>query len=436
MNKTLRSLTVTGVMAGLLAISPAVVPSVTGGLFMGDAAHAEEKEKRKPKTKRAQTLSKKVFERLQKAQELLGEDKHNEAMVELQAILDRGSRLKDYEKAVTWQTIGYVEADREDYPKTVKAFEQALSFEEGLPDQTKVDLMYNLGQLYMAMEDYDKAISTLKAWFKVAENPNAKAYILLGNAYYNKEDYPTATKLAETAIKKSKGKAKENWYKFLLALYFEQNKYKHAEALLTVMVGKFPGVGLYWKQLSAVSAENKKEKRSFIIAELAHMQGMLDKGRDFERLAQLYMYYDVPYKAAKLMDAKIKDGTVEKTADNWEILASAWMGSRENDKAIAPLTAAAKLSEDGDLYLQLGQAYVAEEKWDSARSALVNAIKKGGLRREGNAYLLLGIAQANLEKYEDAIKSFKNSAKHDESKKSATRWIGYIEKLKEQGTAG
>ncbi|MGB1087492.1 MAG: tetratricopeptide repeat protein, partial [Alphaproteobacteria bacterium] len=128
-----------------------------------------------------------------------------------------------------------------------------MAIEDGLPDEAKVDMMYNMGQLYMAMENYDKAISTLKAWFKIAENPNAKAYILLGNAYYNKEDYVTATKLVETAIKKAKGKGKENWYKFLLALYFEKNKYKHAEKLLEVMVKKFPGVPLYWKQLSAVT---------------------------------------------------------------------------------------------------------------------------------------------------------------------------------------
>ncbi|MGB1087493.1 MAG: hypothetical protein ACPG06_03920 [Alphaproteobacteria bacterium] len=76
---------------------------------MTDRAQAEEKERRKPKTKKAKTLSKKVFERLQKAQELLGEDKHGEAMTELQAILDRGSRLKPYERAVTlaiWKQIG------------------------------------------------------------------------------------------------------------------------------------------------------------------------------------------------------------------------------------------------------------------------------------------------------------------------------------------
>ncbi|MGB0919950.1 MAG: tetratricopeptide repeat protein [Alphaproteobacteria bacterium] len=432
MNKALRTLVLTTAMAGVLTFGPSITPTSWG---VTDRAQAEEKERRKPKTKKAKTLSKKVFERLQKAQELLGEDKHGEAMTELQAILDRGSRLKPYERAVTLQTVGYLEADRENYPATVAAFEQALAIEDGLPDEAKVDMMYNMGQLYMAMENYDKAISTLKAWFKIAENPNAKAYILLGNAYYNKEDYVTATKLVETAIKKAKGKGKENWYKFLLALYFEKNKYKHAEKLLEVMVKKFPGVPLYWKQLSAVTAENKKEKRSFAIAELAYMQGMLDKSRDFERLAQLYLYYDVPYKAAKVLDAKIKDGTVEKNADNWGLLASAWMGARENDLAIAPLTAAAKLSDDGDLYLQLGQAYVGEEKWADARDALTNAIKKGGLKRVGNAYLLLGMTHANLNNFDSAEKAFKDALKHDESKKSAKRWIDYIAKLREQGTA-
>lgn len=430
MNKTLRTLVLTTAMAGVLSFAPSVLPAGLG-VGLKDVAHAEE-ERRKPKTKKAKTLSKKVFEQLQKAQELLGADKHAEAMVELQGILDRGKRLKPYERAVTLQTVGYLEADRENYPATVRAFEEALAIEDGLPDEAKVDMMYNMGQLYMAMENYDKAISTLKAWFKIAENPNARAYILLANAYYNKEDYKTATKLAETAIQKSKGKGKENWYKFLLALYFEANSYKKAEVLLEVMVKKFPGVAMYWKQLSAVTAENKKEKRSFAIAELAYMQGMLDKSRDFERLAQLYLYYDVPYKAAQVMESKIKDGTVEKNADNWGLLASSWMGAREHEKAIAPLTAAAKLSDDGDLYLQLGQAYVGDEKWAEARDALTNAIKKGGLKRVGNAYLLLGMTHANLDNFDAAEKAFENAAKHEESEKSAARWIEYIGKLKAQ----
>ena len=427
-----KSATALGLATALFA-----APVLTAPVLNADTAKAEEKkERRKPPTRQSKTLSKPVFDDLQEAQELLGEGKHAEAKKIVEGQLDRGKRIKDYDRAVLLQTLGFIAADREDYKGAAAAFKQCLDIEDGLPDEAKVQLMYNLGQLYMALEEYDNAIGQLTKWFKVAENPNANAYILLGNAYYNKNDFGKATKLAEVAIKKGGANAKENWFRFLLALYFEQNRYKHAEALLSVMVKRFPGDGLYWRQLSAVSAENKKEKRSFLIAELAYMQGMLEKGDDVKRLAQLYIYYDVPYKAAKMLEEEIKAGKVEKNADNWELLASSWMAARNQDKAIPPLTEAAKLSPEGDLYLQLGQAYVAEEEWDKAEQSLKAALAKSKLKERGTANLLLGITYANQENFGAAKKSFAAATKFDKSKDNATRWLNYIQKLEEQGTAG
>ena len=440
----LSALAGTAVLSVSFMAAPALLSG--GGLSVpgfDDVAVAEDKKK-KPKTKKAQTLSKRVHERIQESQELLGEGKHAEALSVLNEILERASRLKEYELAVTYQMIGFTYADQDDYVNTVQAFKNALEL-NALPDQAQVDLMYNMGQLYMALEDYEQSVATLLEWFKIAENPAPRAHILLGNGYYQLADKPgnstakkqdylkKATKQAATAIKKAKGKGKESWYRFLLALYFEQEKYKHAERVLEVIVRKFPGKAVYWKQLSAVTAENKKEKRSFSIAELAYLQGFLDKSRDMERLAQLYMYHDNPYRAGKVLEKAFDDGMIEKTADNWELLAQAWMGAREHAASIAPLTEAAKLSDDGELYLQLGQAYVANEKWDQAYDALIQALKKGGLKRPGNAYLIIGMVEANLGKYDEAKKSFVKAQKHKRSKRNADRWLNYIQKLEEQG---
>ena len=425
---------VKGATAFGLATALLAGPVLTVPFTNLDSARAEDdkKERRKPPTRQTKTLSKPVFDDLQEAQEMLGEGKHNEAKKIVEGQLDRGKRIKDYDRAVLLQTLGYIEADRENYQGAASAFKQCLAIEDGLPDQAKVDLMYNLGQLYMALEQYDNAIAQLTSWFKIAENPNAKAYILLANAYYNKNDFDKATKLAEAAIKKGGASSNENWFRFLLALYFEQNKYKHAEALLQVMVKRFPGDGLYWRQLSAVTAENKKEKRSFLIAELAYMQGMLEKGDDVKRLAQLYIYYDVPYKAAKILNTHIEDGLVEKNAENWELLATAWMSARNQDKAIPPLTEAARLSPEGDLFLQLGQAYVAEEEWDKAESSLKAALAKSKLKDRGTAHMLLGITYANQDQFDSAQKQFGQAAKFDKTKDNATRWIEYIKKVREQ----
>ncbi len=421
-------------LAVALNFAPVSLNGVTSlvGLAAFDQAAAEEKERRKPPTKKAQTLTKKVFERLQKAQEALGEGQHAAALEHLNAILERGSRLKEYEVAVTEQTIGYVYADQEDYRNAAVHFKKAIDVgEKGLPEQAQKDLMYNLGQLYMALEDYDAAIKQLTEWFNlVGDDAAARAYILLGNAYYQKDNIDMARKLAEKAIIKGKDRAKENWYRFLLALYFQQDKYKRGEKLLEVMITKFPDNGIYWRQLSAVSAENKKERRSFVIAELAYQQKMLDKGTQFTNLAQLYNYYDIPFMGAKVMVDGFKQELIEETADNYEVLANAYMGAREHEKVIAPLTRAAGLAEDGELYVKLGQAYASNDDWAKAKIALEKAMQKGGLKQPHNALSLLGNAYYNENQIDKALATFKKMAKLKEGKKIAHQWIAFLERQK------
>ncbi len=289
--------------------------------------------------------------------------------------------------------------------------------------------MYNLGQLYMALEDYPAAIKQLTEWFKVVGDDAApRAYILLGNAYYQQNNVDMARKLAEKAIIKGKDRAKENWYRFLLALYFEQNEYKRGEKLLEVMITRFPANGIYWRQLSAVSAENKKERRSFVIAELAYQQDMLDRGTQYTNLAQLYTYYDIPYMGAKVMVDGFKKELIEETADNYEVLANAYMGAREHERVIAPLTKAAQLAEDGELYVKLGQAYASTDEWDKAKVALEKALDKGGLKQPHNALSLLGNAYYNENQLDKALATFKRMEKYDAGKKIARQWIAFLER--------
>src|SRR5210317_1099486 len=93
----------------VLLIVVGVLPAV-GGAFLpltmgGDRAIAQENS-RKPQTRKSEVLGKAAFEKIEQAQNLLGEDKHDEAVAVLQGLID-SSKYKPYEKAVALQTMGF-----------------------------------------------------------------------------------------------------------------------------------------------------------------------------------------------------------------------------------------------------------------------------------------------------------------------------------------
>ena len=69
-------------------------------------------------------------------------------------------------------------------------------------------------------------IDALLQWFDMTETPNAGAYVVLAQGYYQLKDYDKALFNVEKAISmyNEKGKLpKEQWYNLARFLYFEKN---------------------------------------------------------------------------------------------------------------------------------------------------------------------------------------------------------------------
>jgi tetratricopeptide (TPR) repeat protein len=108
-------------------------------------------------------------------------------------------------------------------------------------------------------------------------------------------------------------------------------------------------------------------------------------------------------------------------------LSQAWYQAREDQKAIPPLERAAKLTDDGALYVRLGQAHINLEQWAEASAALQKGIKLGGLKRNDTANIMLGMALFNQKRLEQARRAFSKAASDNRSKRAATQWIAYVD---------
>ncbi len=170
------------------------------------------------------------------------------------------------------------------------------------------------------------------------------------------------------------------------------------------------------------------EDKNLIAAyEAAYTQGMLEKESEFVTMAQLYMQREVPYKAAVLLDEHMKAGTIKKDERNYRLLSQAWQLSQEDEKAIPALTQAARLSDDGELDIRLGNAYLNLGKYDDCVKAVRTGIRKGELKNPDNAQISLGMCLYNLRRYNDARKEFRKSAKVVKSRRLSNQWLRVIE---------
>ena len=149
--------------------------------------------------------------------------------------------------------------------------------------------------------------------------------------------------------------------------------------------------------------------------------------RDRNHLAQLYLYNEIPYDAGVLLEAGLAKGTIEGNAQAWRLLSEAWVNARERKKAEQPLAEAASRSDDGDLWVRLGQIQFERRDWGGARESLGRALKKGKLTDPGGTQLLLGIASVNDEKWEQARTAFGAAAQYEKNRRSAEQWLLEIE---------
>jgi tetratricopeptide (TPR) repeat protein len=299
-------------------------------------------------------------------------------------------------------------------------------------------MRFNIAQFHMALQRWDEALATLLQWFEEVEEPNSNAYYVLAIAYYQKsveDEDPTYRVKALVPAEKAVALAttpKQNWLQLLLALYLENKEYAKSLPVLEQLVTLYPKKS-YWLQLSAIYGELGKDKESLAAQQLAYAQGMLTKDKELRRFAQLYLYYDLPWRAAKVVEKGLEEEAIEENSESLELLANALLAAREYEAALGPLDRAASLAENGDLYVRLGQVYIQREEWEKAGSALRNALDKGELDDPCGSQILLGITSYSQGLKGDARDWFRRARRDEECEEQSARWLQHLERESQQG---
>ncbi|MEM7692024.1 MAG: tetratricopeptide repeat protein, partial [Pseudomonadota bacterium] len=315
----------------------------------------------------------------------------------------------------------------EDFVSALQAYENVVK-QPDIPLAMEINTRYTIAQLYFVQERWRDGINALLKWFDMTTTPNANAYVLLSQGYYQLKDYDEALKNIQIAIGDYEGKGripKEQWYNLARFLYSEKNMLAEATDVLEDLILYYPKKQ-YWVQLSFMFSEQNQEPKQLAAMDTAYVQDMLEKDGEYRNMASLLLNADVPYKASQVLKRGFDEEIVEDTSKNWELYAGSLRQAQEVEDAIPAMAKAAEMSDSGDLYARLGSIYLDADNNQQAIEAINKGLQRGGVKRPDNARLVLGMAYFNTKQYSKAKEAFRAAGRDKRSKKYADQWISYM----------
>jgi hypothetical protein len=417
-------------LAAPVLVAQLVLSQLNAPLSGVAGAQAQEQKQEERETRKTPALRNKVYEKLAEAQAAAEEKDLATAAKVLDEMIAgrRDNELNSYELANVYNLYAFIHYSNEDYSKALEAYENVIS-QPDIPLAMEINTRYTVAQLYFVQEKWRQGIDALLAWFDMTTTPNAAAYVLLAQGYYQLQDFDNALKNIEVAIADydAKGRIpKEQWYNLARFLYTEKNNTPAAVEVLENLIMYYPKKQ-YWVQLSFMYSEQNEERKQLGAMETAYVQDMLEKDGEYRNMASLFLNAEVPYKAARVMQRGFEEEIVEDNSRNWEMLAGSLRQAQEVKAAIPAMEKAAEKSDNGDLYARLGSIYLDAEQDSKAIEAITKGLERGGVKRADQARLVLGMAHFNRKNYKAAREAFRAAGRDERSKKYAQQWIKYMD---------
>lgn len=394
-------------------------------------AQDEQPERR---TRRAMAISEAVNKRLGRVSAFLNPEKEGEEP-NLQAALEEAnsidsSRWNEFEQAQLWNLYGGIYVQMEQYDKAIEYYQRYVDT-PSVPEANQLNVSFYLAQLYLATERYKEAIKLLEDYIKRSEIVGADHYYRLGQAYYMDDQLDKSLPNINRAVEiyESSGRVPpEGLYQYQMSLYHSKEDYPKVVTVLEKLVRHYPKVN-HWTTLASVYGLAGRSRDQLSAYDAIYIMGGLQKERELRVLASLLLEAEYPYKAGKILEKAIKEGKVERTSKNLELLAGAWTLAKEQEKSIPVMAEAAQKSEDGELYSRLSQLYLSIDEFDKAIDAGKKALKRD-LKKPAYVHLFIGMSHYNLEQFDDALKAFREARKDKDVASQANTWMRLVESEK------
>jgi tetratricopeptide (TPR) repeat protein len=423
--------------ASLMYLLPVVGTVVSPALFSSVAYAAEEEEARRPPptTRQSETLSRRVYERINEVMELRDQENYPAARAILDELKDMHTKEQLNNREAYTMFLFYANLDQvqENYESALANYQEILKLPEQTPEVMEQTWM-QVGSLYYVLERYEDAISAFNTFNEIALEPDDAVYLRIAYAYYQLERYQEAVDplLKNFELLRAAGEEiPKNSYGLLRALYLTLEDFPKAYQVVReeIMLYGEPDSWVMLAQLSA-QLENFEDQSRLYYA--AGKGGFLDSSTGYMTLASLLSNNEDPYGCAEVMADGLESGVVEEEFDSLNLAAQCYSMAREDEKSLPFLEKAAELAEDGQTYISLARAHMTLEDYEAAIEAFEKGFEKGNLSRADQAYLLQARAFLELNRHDEGIQAARNAARDQRSADTAQTWVTHLTNEKER----
>ena len=233
-----------------------------------------------------------------------------------------------------------------------------------------------------------------------------------------------------------------------MAAHFQLKEYKEAIQVLDQLIVINEQKEEYWLQQASLNQMLNKPVDALKVLQLAYVRNVLVKEDGLIILVQLLITEGTPERAGRILLQLIEQDKIELNDENWKLLASAWLQSRERKKAVDAFLKAAEYSDQqakastvesginknklaaAKLYYRSAQLQFDESDYSGAISSF-NKARELGLtsKKVGLSLLMQGNAYYELEDYVNAKVYFSRALKEASSTNSARAWLDYMQQL-------
>lgn len=385
------------------------------------------------------SLSEPVAIELGKLAPLLEAENWDGALQILEAVAPKAT-AGTYDEAVVAQMRAQLLLQKGEFAPAIPPLERTLQL--GLQNSNFFDAnalrqyTYYLSQLYYQEANvqgkplpekealFQKSIDYIRDFLTQVDQPTPEQQQFVASLYFarsqlNPENVDTS--YLEAALEASRegltlSLAPDNrFYLLTLAALQQLGRIQESIDFLEIMVKREPTNSNYWQQLAAsylsLAAEEKNERialelnvRSVITILRAQQQGHMTTSRDYLNLASIYFNIQQYDRAIGVLENGLRNGTVENTLTNWEILAQSYQQLKRELKAVEILKEALTHYPDaGKLDFTIATIYYQLNDLEAGYKHAASAIDRGNLENLGQVQQFASYAAFELKRYEEAL---------------------------------
>ncbi len=363
-----------------------------------------------------------------------------------------------YDHALILETVAKLEFQKDDTPKAITAWEEALRISDAHPnyfkEKERLEMILSLAQTYsqigqstkdaaVARASFAKAADYIHRWLEATPKPtfeteNFYALVLYSQATANEKKIDTGLlRQAQAAADKALHltiQPKESLLVLINAICQQENDLALSARYLELLVQQNPDKEGYWQQLwasymnlAAVDDKDQEKAREYYAlaintVERAQAYGKMKSKKDNYSLATMYFQAEQYGKATELLSAGLHNGNIDPTLfKNWDYLAFGYQQINQPKKAIAAFKDAEKvpeLADKGEIDFEIAKIYAQLENSTEAYNYYKAAVAKGNLEKPWQVYQFLAYEAYEQEKYQEAMDAADKASEYPQMKTS------------------